>query len=75
MFLSPQLPCVMMMMMMLVAQAAPQKLQGKVGTHHKPESQDNSLKYYIINLEHEIKPASHSIRPINNDSISPWEYM
>ncbi|XP_017331302.1 interleukin 17a/f1 [Ictalurus punctatus] len=66
------LPCVMMMMM--VAQAAPSKLQGKLGAHHKPEA--DSPKYYIIgNLEHDIKLASHSIRPIQNDSISPWEYI
>ncbi|XP_026782672.1 interleukin 17a/f1 [Pangasianodon hypophthalmus] len=74
------LPCVamMMMMMMMVAQAAPQKLQGKAGAHHKPANShgEDSPKYYIIsNLEQEIKPASMSIRPIHNDSISPWEYI
>ncbi|XP_060788950.1 interleukin 17a/f1 [Neoarius graeffei] len=70
------LPCVMMMMM--VAQAAPQRHQGKVSTHHKSPnpSEDNSPKYYVItNLESEIKSTSHSIRPIQNNSISPWEYV
>ncbi|KAK3563675.1 hypothetical protein QTP86_034102, partial [Hemibagrus guttatus] len=73
--LSPQLPCVMMMMMMMmmVTQAAPQKI--KVSAHHKTlNSEDESPKFFILgDLEQEIKPASHSIRPIHNNSISPWE--
>ncbi|KAK2842969.1 hypothetical protein Q7C36_011184 [Tachysurus vachellii] len=69
------LPYVMMMMMMMmtVTQAAPQKV--KMNVHHKaPSSEDASPKLFILeDLEQEIKPASHSIRPIHNDSISPWE--
>ncbi|GAA6109195.1 interleukin 17a/f1 [Tachysurus ichikawai] len=68
------LPYVMMMvMLMMVTQAAPQK--GKMTAHHKaPSSEDASPKLFIVgDLEQEIKLASHSIRPIHNDSISPWE--
>ncbi|XP_053365185.1 interleukin 17a/f1 [Clarias gariepinus] len=70
------LPYMMIMMIaMMVAQAAPHKPPGKVSTHRKPP-EDDAPKYYIVgNLEHEIKTTSHSVRPIHNDSISPWEYI
>ncbi|XP_072546292.1 interleukin 17a/f1 [Salminus brasiliensis] len=50
----------------LGVQGAPSKV--KNGGHHKEPS-------HCLVLDPQIKASSTSIRPINNDSISPWEYI
>ncbi|KAL7872713.1 hypothetical protein AOLI_G00117840 [Acnodon oligacanthus] len=41
---------------------------------HHPKQSDHKSRSYFLTLDNLDKDSASSIRPINNDSISPWEY-
>ncbi|XP_036449688.1 interleukin 17a/f1 [Colossoma macropomum] len=59
--------CVISMAALGVRGASILQSHPKQSDHHKSRS-------YLLTLDHLDKGSASSIRPINNDSISPWEY-
>ncbi|RXN27345.1 interleukin-17F-like protein [Labeo rohita] len=55
------------------AEGAPSKHPQKKGNHRSSEESEPSSSYRLI-LDSEFKSSAKPIRPINNDSISPWTY-
>ncbi|XP_017541901.1 interleukin 17a/f1 [Pygocentrus nattereri] len=49
-------------------------VRGASIVQNHPKQSDHKSRSYFLTLDNLDKDSASSIRPINNDSISPWEY-